>query len=103
MPLTSKGKTVATPLKFYSHKDRNVILVTAETGLCTVHAATNGVGTYAAVAEAITTDLKKLPFRSSPTETAWLAGRTGVQLAATGSDSRPSVRLSVLHLAEKSK
>ncbi len=105
--MTSKGKTVATPLKFYGRKGGNAILMTTTgstaSDLCTVTARIERVAGYAAVAEALTTDLKKPPFKSNPTETVWLIGQTAVQLAATGSVSKPSVRVSVLHLAEKSK
>ena len=105
--MTSKGKTVATPLRFYGRKAGNAILMTSTGGagqdLCTVTARIERVAGYTAIAEALTTDIKKPPFKSNPTETVWLIGQTAVQLAATGSVSKPSVRVSVLHLAEKSK
>ena len=105
--ITSKGKAVASPLKFYGRQTGNAMLMTstenAAQDACIVTARIERVAAYPSVAEALATELKKPPFKSSPTETVWLAGQTAVQLAATGSSSKPSVRVSVIHLAEKSK
>jgi hypothetical protein len=104
--VSSKGKIVATPLSIYGRKNADVVLMTAPgtaaSGLCTVTARVEAGG-YAAVAQALSELVKKPPFKSTPAESTWLVGPTAVQLAATGDSAKPSVRVSVLHVAEKSK
>jgi hypothetical protein len=105
--LTSKGKTVDASLNIYGRKSGNVVVMTAPgtgaSGLCTVTARVAGAGAHDAVRAALSASLAKQPFKTTASETFWMVGRTAVQLAPTGNSARPSIRVSVLHVAEKSK
>jgi hypothetical protein len=54
-----------------------------------------------AVVQALAAHLKAQPKRDKNNNLIWLAGRTAVQLAATGDRAKPALRVAVIQLAEK--
>jgi hypothetical protein len=105
--MTAEGRTVAAPLNIYGRKDANVIVMTAPgtgaSGLCTATARVDSIDSFAAVSQEIGAALNLQPAKTQPGEIFWFAGRKVVQLAQTGDGEKPAVRVSVLHLAEKSE
>lgn len=105
--MTSKGKTVEAPLNVYGRKAGNVILMTAPdtkaSGICTVMARIDRPETAPAVVNAMSTQLQTKPAKTEPGSVYWFAQQRIVQLATTGDRSKPSVRVSVMQIPEKSK
>ena len=105
--MRAEGRAVETALKIYGRKGANVVLMTAPgtgaSGLCTVTARVESLDSFAAIAQAIGQNLNIEGKQSEAGAMLWFSGRKVVQLAQTGERAKPAVRVSVLHLTEKSK
>jgi hypothetical protein len=99
----AKGKAMPMPFAIYGRKDANVVLLTdpAGKGACTVLARIERPESAPAVVQALAAHLKAQPKRDKNNNLIWLAGRTAVQLAATGDRAKPALRVAVIQLAEK--
>ncbi len=102
-----KGKPLATPFAVYGRKGGKTMIMIAPSkqgrDLCTVTARIDGTAAAKPVVEAVSAQLKTKPAKVEPSAIYWLAGGKAVQLASTGDRSKPSVRISIMQLPEKSK
>lgn len=96
---SSDGRTVETPLTFYGRPNNNVVLMTGsgaagQPQVCFVTGRVSDVRARTAVETAMTSAFGK-PLQSAPDGILWRAPSHMVQLAATGSDAQPAVRVAV--------
>lgn len=101
-PKDAKGKALTVPFGIYGRKDSNVMLLTPPAkGPCTVLARISRADAAPAVVEAVSAQVKAQPKRDKDNNLIWLSGRTAIQLAATGDNAKPALRIAVIQLAEK--
>ncbi|NJC34452.1 hypothetical protein GGR88_001966 [Sphingomonas jejuensis] len=96
---SSDGQAVETPLSFYGRPNGNVVLMTGpgaagQPQVCLVTARVADVRGRGAVQAALTGAFGD-PIQSAPDGILWRAPSHIVQLAATGSDAQPAVRVAV--------
>jgi hypothetical protein len=104
---SASGKPLATPFSVYGREGGKTLITVSKAkkrgDLCTVMARIESTDTAKPVVEALSAELKAKPGKIEQSEVYWFAGRKVVQLASTGDRSKPSVRISVMQLPEKSK
>jgi len=102
-----RGKPLATPFSVYGRKGGKTMIMIAPMskgrGICAVTARIDGTDAAKGVVDALSAELKAKPAKVEQSEIYWFAGRKVVQLTSTGDRSKPSVRISVMQLPEKSK
>jgi hypothetical protein len=101
----SKGKLLPMSVNIYGHKGSSLMLITSPEGkargACTIVARIERTEVARAVVTAISAEVKSEPKRDKNKDLFWFAGRTAIQLAATGEASKPALRIVVLQLPEK--
>jgi hypothetical protein len=103
--VTSKGKEVASPLRLFGRAGATLVLP-ATTGAparnCVVMARIESLADYGKVAKATQTALSGRLVKTDKASLMWmLEGGRAAQMDATGSSSKPAVRIFVMHLSGK--
>ncbi len=103
--IEADGKAVASELGFYGQADNAAIIITMANPkpICTVIARIPSIERFPDTVEAINGALQSKPIRQEGNEVTWRHGAAIVQLAATGTREKPSIRTVVMALQEEKK
>lgn len=106
--IEDKGKAVDSPLRIYATPDNYAVIVVnidaakAEDA-CIVMAGIESFDRYSAIADGIGRDLQAKLIRRDGNEFFWRHGPLMIQLAATGTREKPSIRAGVIAVPEEKK